>query len=182
VPAAPAPDCCSFPRWGRRVIIDILQWLEQLEALLTEGWRIPFTANVVVNKYAYFEIIDQMRTHIPDELRQARKVQQQSERIIAQAREEANRIKGQARQDAETSLSQHEQVVVAQAKAEQILEMASNQAETLRQEADQYALDTLRSIEGIMETSLRTVRNGIKKMSEDAEQAALARPSGEEPA
>jgi len=140
--------------------------------LLTEGWRIPFTANVVVNKYAYFDIIDQMRTNIPDELRQAKKVQQQAERILAQAREEANRIKAQARQDAEASLSQHEQVVVAQAKAEQILEMAASQAEALRQDADRYALETLRAIEATMEASLRTVRNGIKQMSEKPDRPA----------
>ncbi|MGQ9666444.1 MAG: hypothetical protein ACUVWB_03940, partial [Anaerolineae bacterium] len=64
--------------------IDILQWIDQLEALLTEGWRIPFTANVVVDEHAVFEIIDQMRIRIPEELKQARRIQQQQERILAQ--------------------------------------------------------------------------------------------------
>jgi dsDNA-specific endonuclease/ATPase MutS2 len=145
--------------------IDILQWIDQLEALLTEGWRLPFSARVVVDEHAVFEIIDQMRIRIPEELKQARRIQQQQERIIAQAKEEANRIKAQARQEAEAALSQHEQVVVAQAKAEQILERARSEAEALRQEADQYALQVLRELEAALEASLRQVRNGIKKIS-----------------
>ena len=119
--------------------IDILQWVDQLEALLTEGWRIPFTANVVVDEHAVFEIIDQMRIRIPEELKQARRIQQQQERLLAQAKEEANRIKAQARQEAEAALSQHE--------------------------ADQYALQVLRELEAALEASLRQVRNGIKKIS-----------------
>lgn len=149
----------------QRSSIDILQWVDQLEALLTEGWRIPFTANVVVDEHAVFEIIDQMRIRIPEELKQARRIQQQQERLLAQAKEEANRIKAQARQEAEAALSQHEQVVVAQAKAEQILERARSEAEALRQEADQYALQVLRELEAALEASLRQVRNGIKKIS-----------------
>lgn len=145
--------------------VDILQWIDQLEALLTEGMRIPLTGNVVVDESAVFEIIDQMRIRVPEELKQARRIQQQQERIIAQAKEEANRIKAQARQEAEASLSQHEQVVVAQAKAEQIVERARAEADAMRQEADQYALQVLRELEAALEASLRQVRNGIKKIS-----------------
>jgi len=145
--------------------VDILQWIDQLEALLTEGMRIPLTGNVVVDENDVFEIIDQMRIRVPEELKQARRIQQQQERIIAQAKEEANRIKAQARLEAEASLSQHEQVVVAQAKAEQIVERARAEADALRQEADQYALQVLRELEAALEASLRQVRNGIKKIS-----------------
>lgn len=157
------------------VTIDILQWVDQLEALLTEGWRIPFTANVVVNENAVFEIIDQMRIRIPEELKQAKRVQQQQERIIAQAKEEANRIKAQARQEADAALSQHEQVIVAQAKADQILEAARQQAEALRHDADEYALQVLRELETALEASLRQVRNGIKRIS-----AGMANPPASE--
>ena len=147
------------------ITIDILQWLDQLEALLTEGWRVPFTANVVVSENEFFEIIDQMRIRIPDALKQAQRIQQQQERIVAQAKEEANRIKAQARQEAEASLSQHEQVVVAQTKADQILDGARAKTEALRQDADQYALTVLRDLEMALDASMRQVRNGIKSVN-----------------
>ncbi len=154
------------------VTIDILQWIDQLEALLTKGYRVPFSGNVIVNENEFFEIIDQMRIRIPEELKQAKRVQQQQERIIAQAKEEANRIKLQAREEAEAALSQHEQVVVAQAKADQILESARTHAEAMRRDADQYALGVLREMETNLELSLRQVRNGIKRVSERSEQIA----------
>lgn len=159
------------------ITIDILQWLDQLEALLTEGWRIPFSANVVVSENEFFEIIDQMRIRIPEALKQAQRIQQQQERLIAQAKEEANRIKGQARQEAEASLSQHEQVVVAQAKADQLLDAAKAKTDALRQDADQYALQVLRDLEMALDASLRQVRNGIKSVSAnraDLDESTLA--------
>ena len=162
------------------ITIDILQWVDQLEALLTEGWRVPLSSNVVVNENAAFEIIDQMRIHVPEELKQARRVQQQQDRIIAQAKEEANRIKSQARQEADAQLSQHEQVVVAQAKADQIMESARNQAEARRQDADQYALQVLRDLEASLEASIRQVRNGIKQISAHSQKAAPELNSPEE--
>ena len=119
----------------------------------------------MVSESEFFEIIDQMRIRIPDALKQAQRIQQQQERIIAQAKEEANRLKAQARQEAEASLSQHEQVVVAQAKSDQILDAARIQTEALRQDADQYALQVLRGLEMALDTSLRQVRNGIKQVN-----------------
>jgi hypothetical protein len=155
------------------VTIDILQWIDQLEALLTKAYRVPFTSNVMVNESEFFEIIDQMRIRIPEELKQAKRVQQQQERILAQAKEEANRLKMQARQEADSALSQHEQVVVAQAKADQILESARAQAEAMRNEADKYVLDVLRELESTLEGSLRQARNGIKQVSIRSETVAV---------
>jgi len=134
------------------------------------------TSNVAVNENAVYEIIDQMRIHIPEELKQAKRVQQQAERLTAQAKEEAARIKSQARQEAEESLSQNEQIVVAQARADQIVENARRDAEALRQDAQQYAMQVLQDLEGSLDGSLRLVRNGIKKIQSDIEGPA-ATPS-----
>jgi len=106
-----------------------------------------------------------MRIRIPEALKQAQRIQQQQERIIAQAKEEANHIKAQARQEAEAALSDQEQVIVAQAKADQILDSARAKTEALRQDADQYALQVLRDLEMALDASLRQVRNGIKQVS-----------------
>jgi vacuolar-type H+-ATPase subunit H len=124
----------------------------------------------MVKEAEFFEIIDQMRIRIPEELKQAKRIQQQQERIIAQAKEEANRLKLQARQDADMSLSQHEQVVVAQARADQILDAARDQAEAMRLDADKYTLQLLRQLEGTLEMSLRQIRNGIKQVNTDQDE------------
>jgi len=121
---------------------------------------------VVVNENAFFDILQEMQIHIPEELKQARRVQQQQERILAQAKEEATRIKGQARQEAEESLAQHEQIIVAQARAEQIIEEARREAQGLRMEANQYAAQVLHELEMTLDGSLKMARNGIKRLSD----------------
>jgi cell division septum initiation protein DivIVA len=121
----------------------------------------------MVNENAIFEIIDQMRIHIPEELKQAKRVQQQVDRLLAQAKEEGERIKGQARQESEDMLSQNEQVFAAQARHAQIIEDARREADSLRQDAQQYAMQVLQDLEGSLDGSLRLVRNGIKRIQSD---------------
>jgi hypothetical protein len=41
--------------------MDILHLIDRLEALVTEGFHLPFTSNVIVNEDAFLDIIDQMR-------------------------------------------------------------------------------------------------------------------------
>jgi len=154
------------------ITIDILQWVDQLETLVNEGWRVPFTSNVMINENAVFEIIDQMRIHIPEELKQAKRVQQQTDRLLAQAKEEAERIKGQARRESEEMLSQNEQIFAAQARHDQIIEDARREAEALRQDAQQYAMQVLQDLEGSLDGSLRLVRNGIKRIQSDRDDAS----------
>jgi len=123
----------------------------------------------MVNENAIFEIIDQMRIHIPEELKQAKRVQQQTDRLVAQAKEEAERIKTQARRESEELLSQNEQVYAAQARHAQIVEDARREAESLRQDAQQYAMQVLQDLEGSLDGSLRLVRNGVKRIQSDRE-------------
>lgn len=123
----------------------------------------------MVNENAIFEIIDQMRIHIPEELKQAKRVQQQTDRMVAQAKEEAERIKTQARRESEDLLSQNEQVYAAQARHAQIIDDARREADSLRQDAQQYAMQVLQDMEGSLDGSLRLVRNGIKRIQVDRE-------------
>ncbi len=162
------------------ITIDILQWVDQLETLVNEGWRVPLTSNVMINENAIFEIIDQMRIHIPEELKQAKRVQQQIDRLLAQAKEEAERIKGQARRESEELLSQNEQVFAAQARHDQIVEEARRNAEALRQDAQQYAMQVLQDLEGSLDGSLRLVRNGIKRIQSELDTSQETSSSSED--
>ncbi|HIC93608.1 MAG TPA: ATPase, partial [Anaerolineae bacterium] len=65
------------------VEIDILYLVDRLESLLNEGWRVPFTSNLIINEDKFLDIIDHMRTSIPEEVKRAQRIERERERIIA---------------------------------------------------------------------------------------------------
>jgi cell division septum initiation protein DivIVA len=146
--------------------MDILQMIDRLEELLNESRPLPFTHNVIVDEDRMLDLIDQMRVSIPEEVKKAQQLLAQRDRLIAQAQEEANRTVSIAR-DRSTELVERDQVVqAAYTQAEQIKAQATADGDAIRQEADEYVLETLRSLEMEMERTLNQVRNGIRTLQE----------------
>ncbi len=148
--------------------MDILQMIDRLEELLNESRPLPFTHNVIVDEDRMLDLIDQMRVSIPEEVKKAQQLMAQRDRVIAQAQEEANRTVNLAR-DRSNELVERDQVVqAAYTQAEQIKAQAHADGEAIRREADEYVLETLRSLEMEMERALNQVRNGIRTLQDEA--------------
>ncbi len=144
------------------VEIEIQHLVDRLESLLNESWLIPLTSNRIINEEEYLDIIDQMRITIPEEIKQAKRIQQERGRIIAQAQEEAERIVALAREQAANLVSEHEILKTTEAKAEAILKQAQQQAEDIKAGADEYVIEVLSELEEQLMAFLTTVRNGLK--------------------
>lgn len=146
--------------------MDILHLVDRLEELFNESRPIPFTNNVVVDEDRMLDIIDQMRIAIPDEVKSAQKILTERDRTLAQAQEEAQRTIDLARQKS-TGLVERDSIVEsAQARAQQVLAQAKLDAEATRNEADQYVLEALTSLEIEMERIINQVRNGIRALQQ----------------
>jgi len=149
------------------VDIEIQHLVDRLEALLNESWLIPLTSNRIINEEEYLDIIDQMRITIPAGIKQAKRIQQERERIIAQAQEEAERIVTLAREQAANLTNEHEILKAAEAKAEALLEQAQQQAEDIKADADDYVIEVLSELEEQLMVFLTTVRNGLKAVQRE---------------
>ena len=144
--------------------MDILHLVDRLETLLNKSWRLPFTSNVVIQEDAFLDIIDQMRISIPEEVKQARRISAERERLLEQAQEEADRIVTLAKEQAGGLANDHEVVKVAQARADEIVARAQHSAEAIKAEADTYVMEVLSNLEEQLMLLLTTVRNGIRQV------------------
>lgn len=152
------------------VKIDILHLVDRLEALLNNGWRIPLTSNVIIDEDDYLDLIDQMRISIPEEIKQSKRIQQERDRVIAQAQEEAERTVALARDQASGLLNEHEVLQAAEVRGETIIERARREAEEIRLDADQYVIDVLSQLEEQLNSLLITVRNGLSTLQQRQEE------------
>jgi cell division septum initiation protein DivIVA len=155
---------------------DIYHLIDRLERLLNESWRMPLSAYLVINEDDFLDVIDQMRTTVPQEVKEGEKIQRERERILAQAEEEALRVVQLAQEDASKLIEEHALIEAANQRAETIIERAQREAQILKRDADEYAREVLVSLDdqlGTLEDQitilLRTVRNGLETLSQPQE-------------
>jgi len=147
--------------------MDILHLVDRLEELLNKGRPLPFTHNVIVDEDGILDLIDQMRVTIPDEVKKAQQINAQRDRYLAQAQEEANRTLALARDKSDQLVERDAIVQSAQARADQIIAQARVDANRIRQEADEYIVDTLTRLELELDRNLNQVRNGIRALQNE---------------
>jgi vacuolar-type H+-ATPase subunit H len=143
------------------ITIEILALIDQLEAIVSGGIRVPFSVKTAIDENAFFDIIDQMRTEIPPAIKQANELLQQKEKVLAAASEEADRIVAEAQEKAAHLVDGHEIIAAARAQAETIRAQSQKEAEAIRKGADDYALGTLSDLESRLGSLLRTTSNGL---------------------
>ncbi len=144
--------------------MDILYLLDRLETVLTSGSRLPLTGKTVVDEHECLDIIDQLRVAIPEEVKQAKKLQSERERMLQEAEERASRVVAHAQEQVAGMAQQHEIAKVAEAKARRILEDAEAEAVERREGADRYAVEALSDLESRLNELLSVVRNGIRSL------------------
>jgi hypothetical protein len=151
--------------------MDILHLVDRLEEILNQARPFPFTHNVIVDEDRILDLIDQMRVAIPEEVKKAQQLLAQRDRLLAQAQEEANRTLAIAREKSDQLVERDAIVQAAQARGEQIVVQARNDVEDTKQEADDYAIETLTRLEMELDRYLTQVRNGIRTLKNERPQA-----------
>jgi len=123
--------------------MDILHLVDRLETMITQSRLIPLTVYRLVDEDRALELIDQMRISIPEEVRKAKRIHQERDRVIAQAHEESSRLVALAREEAGGLIDR-----------DAIAEAAESRAET----------QVLSALEEDLLRSMTVVRNGLEKL------------------
>ncbi len=152
---------------GRRATaIDIIFLVERLEALVANGKKLPLTNNVVIDQASALDLIDQLRVAVPEEVRQAKRVNQESERILEKAQEEADRMVARAQEQAAFLIQERELTRAAEERSREIIEEGEREADEIRRGADEYAASVLIRLEGECVKALQSIRHGIAMLDE----------------
>jgi hypothetical protein len=162
--------------------MDILYIIDRIENLVSSSWHMPLINRVLIKEGDMLNIIDQMRTTIPEEVKQARRVIQEKERILAQAQADAKNIQARAREEVEKAMQRDGLLHAAEERSQEMLRLAAEQAqmimrrteeqsEQLKVDADNYTTETLRnlrehlmSIETEIERTVLSIEKGLESL------------------
>jgi len=126
--------------------VDLLSALNELEELIETSTRVPLTRKVLVNEDQVLDLLDRIRTTIPEEIRQAKWIIQEREKVMSDSQKEAMRLLEDAQRKVSQQAEESEIVRKAKEVADSIIAKAEKQAMELREGAKSYADDILTNL------------------------------------
>ncbi len=127
--------------------MEIFTLLETLEEILEKSKTLPLVNKSIVEKEEILEIIKEIRLKLPDELKQAKWVKEERNRIIQEAQKEADDIVKEAENRIISMIDEHEITKKAYEQKTQIIENANEMSREMSRSTKEYADGILSEIE-----------------------------------
>ncbi len=144
--------------------MDVLVLIDKLDDLINNARPMPMTDKVMIEREEIYDILDQMRSTIPEEIKQARWIVKERQEMLKEAKEESDRIIKEANEQAERLVSEQEVVKMAERNAARIMEKARAHERQIRLEAEDFADGVLENLEVNLDKFLAAVRRGRKHL------------------
>lgn len=152
--------------------------------MIANGKKLPLTTNVVVDQNAALGLIDELRVAVPEEVRAAKRINAEGERIIEKAQEEAERVVAKAQEQAAFLIDERGLTQAADAESRRVIAEAHDDADRIRAGADEYAVSVLEGLEGDVTKTLQSIQKGIalldQRRADFMGEPAVASADGEE--
>lgn len=126
--------------------MDIYKLLDELDDLVSGSSTIPLSGKAMIDKSELLDLIDEIKTKLPDELKQAEWIKEERQRILTEAQTEADTMVKEVQVHIESMVDQHEIAAEAEKRADEILERARLSAKEVRMGAREYADNILGSV------------------------------------
>ncbi|WP_022928413.1 hypothetical protein [Patulibacter americanus] len=151
--------------------MDVLVLIDKLDDLVHNAKPVPLTDQVRVDREEIFDILDQMRATIPEEIKQARWIVKERQEMLAEAKREAERIIKEGKEQQVELVSEQEVVKLAEREADDIVDEARAREREIRLGAEDYADEILNTLEVNLMKFIAAVRRGRERLQgkDDAE-------------
>lgn len=152
------------------------QIIEEIEDYIDGCKPSPISRNkILVNREQLEELLSELRTKTPEEVKRYQKIISNKEAILADAQAKADQIIAQAQIQTNELVSEHqimqqayeqanEVVSIATKQAQEILDNATNEANNLRMSAMAYTDSQLKSIEDILTGSIEASKTNYESL------------------
>ncbi len=137
--------------------MEIINLIEEMEKTIEKSFHVPLTGNIFINGDLLLDYLDHLRARLPDEIRQAKWINQEKERLLDEAKQKAQQIVEEAFKKTETMVDEHELTYRAKVNAGEIIAKTRNAAEEIKAGAQEYADRILNQLEKSLEKLLAEV-------------------------
>src|SRR5660397_214430 len=133
--------------------MDFIVLLDKLDDLVQNSGTFPLTDKVMIDRQEIYGLMEQMRSTIPEEIRQSRWIVKERKKMLEEASEESERL-----------ASQEEIVKRAERESEEMLRKSEARSREIRLGAEDYADEVLGKLENNLEKFLAAVQRGRERL------------------
>ncbi|CDA30300.1 putative uncharacterized protein [Clostridium sp. CAG:492] len=144
--------------------MEIFTLLENIEDILEKSKGVPFSNKVLVDKEEILEIISELRLKLPEELKQAKWIKEERQRILVEAQKEADDIVKEAENRIISMIDEHEITKKAYEKKAEIIETANEMSREISKGTKDYADNLLNGIEVSLQEALKIIQNNRNEL------------------
>ncbi|MBE6843986.1 MAG: vacuolar-type H+-ATPase subunit H [Oscillospiraceae bacterium] len=140
--------------------------LEQMEDLLEKSASVPFASNkVIIDGERLKELIDDIRLNIPQEIKRAKLIDFDCERIIKEAEQKAEQIVQRAEDRAKTLVANDTIIKEAKQKAMELLTQAQARSKEIKNATSHYVDNMLHDAELYFTRGLQDVKRTTQEIN-----------------
>ncbi len=140
--------------------MNVIEIVDRIEEFLEKSRRIPFSSNIIVKESEIYDLLDELRSVLPEEFKQSRWIVKERENMIEEAKRYSERVIKDAKEKAEIMVSETEILKDATRKSDGIVSNAEARARTIRLEAEDYADEKLANLEAVLHKLLTAIEKG----------------------
>ncbi len=144
--------------------MEIFTLLENLEELMESGQKVPFSTKVMVDIEEFREVMEEIKLKLPDELKQAKWVKEERQRIMSDAEKEANNLLKEAEGKIINMVDEHVITQQALAQKEEIIENANKISKEISIGTREYADSLLAKVEDVLRETIDLIHNNRKEL------------------
>ena len=139
--------------------MEIMEIIDMMEETMDKATVVPLSGKIVVDKEDLLDYIQEMRLVFPDEVKEAKWVKEERERILAEAQTRSETMIKNAEEKVVQMIDEHEITKQAVEQANQMVNEAQTKAMEIKTDCDQYADDILNDIEKRLDMLLKKVHD-----------------------
>lgn len=140
--------------------MDIFARLDKLEDFIANSKRIPLSSSVAVNEAEFYDLLDDVRATLPNELKQARLVSKERDRIMGDATRKEEELLSKAEKRADSMVQQTEIIKQAELERDHLIDEANEESRRIIYDAE----DIADRIFGELEASLIEVKDSTDEI------------------
>ena len=138
--------------------MDIMEIIDMMEETIDKASAVPLTGKVMIDKEELIDYIQEIRLLYPDELKEAKWVKEERQRILSESESRAEAIRRSAEETQMQLIDEHEITKCAYDKANELVNSATAKAMDIKTDTDQYVDDILNDVEHRLDLLIRKVR------------------------
>lgn len=139
--------------------MEIMEIIDMMEETIDKAATVPLVGKILIDKETLLDYIQEMRLVYPDEVKEAKWVKEERERILTEAENKAESMRKSTEEKIIQLIDEHEITKKAYDEANSMLNNAQTQAMEIKADCDQYADDILGDVERRLELLLKKVHD-----------------------